>query len=51
MAWQVEHTLNEKNILSAIHFPFLVNLVSSFKDNANVYMTLEVRMGFVGAQP
>lgn len=28
---QVEHTLNEKNILQAISFPFLVNLVHSFK--------------------
>lgn len=28
---QVEHTLNEKRILSAINFPFLVNLEYYFK--------------------
>lgn len=28
---QVEHTLNEKRILSAISFPFLVNLEYYFK--------------------
>lgn len=28
---QVEHTLNEKKILSAITFPFLVNLEYHFK--------------------
>jgi protein kinase A len=28
---QVEHTLNEKRILQAISFPFLVNLAYSFK--------------------
>ncbi len=28
---QVEHTLNEKRILAAIRFPFLVNLEYHFK--------------------
>ena len=28
---QVEHTLNEKKILQAINFPFLVNLAYHFK--------------------
>jgi hypothetical protein len=28
---QVEHTLNEKRILQAINFPFLVNLAYHFK--------------------
>ena len=28
---QVEHTLNEKKILQAIDFPFLVNMSFSFK--------------------
>jgi protein kinase A len=28
---QVEHTLNEKKILQAISFPFLVNLAYHFK--------------------
>lgn len=38
---QVEHTLNEKKILQAISFPFLVSLDFSFKDNSNLYMILE----------
>jgi hypothetical protein len=42
---QIEHTLNEKNILAVCDFPFLVNMVSSFKDNSNLYMLLEVSCG------
>uniref|UniRef100_A0A1I8HI32 cAMP-dependent protein kinase n=1 Tax=Macrostomum lignano TaxID=282301 RepID=A0A1I8HI32_9PLAT len=38
---QVEHTLNEKRILQAITFPFLVRLDYHFKDNSNLYMILE----------
>ena len=38
---QVEHTLNEKRILSSIDFPFIVKLAYSFKDNSNLYMVLE----------
>uniref|UniRef100_A0A8R1UB11 cAMP-dependent protein kinase catalytic subunit n=1 Tax=Pristionchus pacificus TaxID=54126 RepID=A0A8R1UB11_PRIPA len=42
---QVEHTLNEKRILQAIDFPFLVNMAFSFKDNSNLYMVLEFISG------
>jgi protein kinase A len=42
---QVEHTLNEKKILSTISFPFLVSLSFSFKDNANIYLGLEFVSG------
>lgn len=42
---QVEHTLSEKKILQAIKFPFLVNLVYSFKDASHLYIALEFASG------
>ncbi|XP_071954339.1 cAMP-dependent protein kinase catalytic subunit beta isoform X2 [Antedon mediterranea] len=42
---QVEHTLNEKKILQAISFPFLVTLEFHFKDNSNLYMVLDYIRG------
>lgn len=42
---QVEHTLNEKKILAAINFPFIVNLEYHFKDNSYLYMVMEFVSG------
>ncbi|GFU33591.1 cAMP-dependent protein kinase catalytic subunit [Trichonephila clavipes] len=42
---QVDHTLNEKRILHAIDFPFMVNMVYHFKDNSYLYMVLEYVSG------
>lgn len=42
---QVEHTLNERTILNAVSFPFIVQMPFSFKDNANLYMVLEYAKG------
>ncbi|ESN96796.1 hypothetical protein HELRODRAFT_67692, partial [Helobdella robusta] len=42
---QIEHTLCEKHILSAVSFPFIVNLNYSFKDNSYLYMVLEFVCG------
>jgi len=42
---QIEHTLSEKRILQAIKFPFLVNLIYSFKDNSHLYLALEFASG------
>ncbi|KNC84839.1 AGC/PKA protein kinase [Sphaeroforma arctica JP610] len=38
---QVEHTANEKNILSCVECPFVVNLVDYFQDSKNLYFALE----------
>uniref|UniRef100_A0A914H1Y8 cAMP-dependent protein kinase catalytic subunit n=1 Tax=Globodera rostochiensis TaxID=31243 RepID=A0A914H1Y8_GLORO len=42
---QVEHTINEKRILQATEFPFLVKMHYSFKDTTNLYMVLEFVSG------
>ncbi|KAI8367474.1 kinase-like domain-containing protein [Radiomyces spectabilis] len=38
---QVEHTNNEKHILEAVGFPFLVNLWGTFQDDTNLYMVMD----------
>ncbi|CAL8101184.1 unnamed protein product [Calicophoron daubneyi] len=38
---QVEHSINEKRILAAIDFPFLVKLAYSFKDEVYLFLAME----------
>lgn len=42
---QVEHTINEKNALESIEFPFMVNMLGSFQDSRNLYLVLEYISG------
>ncbi|KAF9971240.1 hypothetical protein BGZ73_005842 [Actinomortierella ambigua] len=42
---QVEHINSEKLILSQVHFPFIVNLFTTFQDDRNLYMLLEYVIG------
>lgn len=42
---QVEHIISEKNILTAIKFPFIVNLICTYQDEQNVYMLEEYVVG------
>lgn len=41
----VRHAVTERKILSAIKFPFLVNYMYHFKDNANVFLVMEYVAG------
>ena len=42
---QEDHVVNEKRILQSIHFPFIIRFYFSFKDNANLYIGLELIEG------
>ena len=42
---QVEHVLNEKNILAMCRHPFLPRLVAKFHDATDLYMLLELALG------
>ncbi|CAF1400774.1 unnamed protein product [Rotaria sordida] len=42
---QEEHVVNEKRILQSLHFPFIIRFYFSFKDNANLYIGLELIEG------
>ena len=40
-----EHVKREKQIMAECDCPFMVNLVTSFKDGAHLYMLMECVMG------
>ncbi|CAF3597308.1 unnamed protein product [Rotaria socialis] len=42
---QEEHVVNEKRILQSLHFPYIIRFYFSFKDNANLYIGLELIEG------
>lgn len=42
---QVEHTLSERKIQSAISFPFIARMIGCFKDNANLFIVYEYVKG------
>ncbi|KAI8616523.1 camp-dependent protein kinase A [Chytriomyces sp. MP71] len=42
---QVEHTVNERNILAKLEYPFLVSLLTSMQDPKNLYFVLEFVQG------
>lgn len=42
---QVEHTINEKKILSLIDHPFVVKLVTTFQDSKHLFFVLEYIQG------
>jgi hypothetical protein len=42
---QVEHTINEKNILDELDFPFLVRMLGTMQCSSNVYFVMEYVQG------
>lgn len=42
---QVEHTKNEKHLLSNVHNPFIVNVWGAFQDSTNLYMVMDFVAG------
>ena len=38
---QVEHTNNERHMLSAVQHPFIINLWGTFQDCSNLYMVMD----------
>jgi CRP-like cAMP-binding protein len=42
---QVEHVMNEKNLLGMAKHPFLINLMGAYQDGVELYMLLELALG------
>ena len=42
---QVEHVMNEKNLLEICDHPFLLRLAATFQDDNEIYMLLELALG------
>lgn len=42
---QVEHTKNEKRLLTHVNFPFIVNVWGAFQDSSNLYMVMDFVAG------
>jgi serine/threonine protein kinase len=42
---QIEHTINEKNILAALDHPFIVRLHATFQDSKHLFLVLEYVQG------
>lgn len=42
---QEDHVVNEKRILQSLNFPFIIRFYFSYKDNANLYIGLELIEG------
>lgn len=42
---QVEHTKNEKRLLTDVNHPFVVNVWGAFQDSTNVYMIMDFVAG------
>ncbi|GAV02844.1 hypothetical protein RvY_13359 [Ramazzottius varieornatus] len=42
---QVEHTMNEKQVLYSIRFPFCVSMLAHFQDNCSLFMCIEYISG------
>jgi serine/threonine protein kinase len=42
---QEDHVVSEKRILQSLNFPFIIRFYFSFKDNANLYIGLELIEG------
>jgi serine/threonine protein kinase len=42
---QVEHVMNEKNLLDMCDHPFLLRLAATFQDEDEIYMLLELALG------